>query len=327
MMVNRIKERYNVLIIGAGNIGAFFDTPEITEVLTHAHAYEKHEGFNLLGFIDVDKQKAVQAVALWGGKVFSGLKEAFSEGNVDIVSVAVPDDSHIEVLEELSQFPVKLVFTEKPLAKTAADAERILKLYNGKGIPVAVNYSRRYVPELTKIKADIETGVYGDYLTGTGYYGKGFLHNGSHMIDLIRYLAGEIESITSDYCIIDYYKDDPSVAAVMTLENGRPFYMQTVDCRLYTIFEIDMLFERRRFRMTNSGFTIEEHSIREGDIYKGYSYMVKTEEYTSSIGNSLYFAVDNIYNHLLKGEKLLCSIEDGYKTVEICEKLGAFRVG
>lgn len=59
---------YNVLIIGAGNIGAFFDMPYSKNVLTHAHAFSKVEGFNLLGFVDVDNKKAIEAANIWNAK-------------------------------------------------------------------------------------------------------------------------------------------------------------------------------------------------------------------------------------------------------------------
>ena len=46
---------YNVLIVGAGNIGAMFDTSENEEVLTHAHAFSIVEAFNLVVFIEISR--------------------------------------------------------------------------------------------------------------------------------------------------------------------------------------------------------------------------------------------------------------------------------
>ena len=55
------KTTYNVLIVGAGDIGSGFDNPNSTEVLTHAHAFVKHEGFNLIGFVEPNKGVALNA--------------------------------------------------------------------------------------------------------------------------------------------------------------------------------------------------------------------------------------------------------------------------
>jgi len=320
---NDMRTEYNTLIIGAGNIGAFYDTPDTDRILTHAHAFTKHEGFNLVGFVDVDQGKAEQAVSLWGGEAFPNMKDAFNEANVDVVCVSTPDDSHFDILKAVTQFPVKLVFAEKPLAKTTSQAAEILQVYRGKGIPIAINYIRRFIPELEKLRSDIGKGLYGSYITGTGYYGKGLLHNGSHMIDLLRYFIGEIKSAIPVGRTYDFYEDDPSVAAVLTFDSGKPFYLQYVDCNLYTIFEIDILFEKRRIRMTNLGFAVEEYEVHESAVFKGYNNMAKTNEVTTSMNNALYHAAKNIYDYLAIGEKLKCSVDDGYKALELCIRIGA----
>lgn len=46
-----------VVIIGAGNIAAGFDTPESKKILTHAHAVVVNPDFQLLGFYDIDEKK------------------------------------------------------------------------------------------------------------------------------------------------------------------------------------------------------------------------------------------------------------------------------
>lgn len=313
-----MRPQYNVLIIGAGNIGALFDKPHSNEILTHAHAYWKHKGYNLLGFIDTKKNKAQKAVSIWGGKAYFSIQQAFREEKIDVVSVAVPDKYHFEVLKELSQFPVKLVFTEKPLTKTLQEADRIFKLYNKKNIPVAVNYSRRFVPEFQKISSDIKKGFYGAYLTGTGYYGKGIIHNGSHIIDILRFFNREVKRVKSISSKSDFYKDDKSVSSILFFDDNTQFFLQYADGRLYTLFEIDLLFEKKRIRIINSGFKIEEYKIKQDKVFKGYRNLIKTNEINTSLGNSLYYAADNIYEYLTKEEKLKCDLEDGYKALETC---------
>lgn len=308
--------RYNAIIIGAGNIGALFDSPDSEDVLTHAHAFTKHTGFNLIGFIDIDVKKAHQAAKLWGCKTFSNIEEAFNSGKIDIACVAVPDEYHYSVLKELSEFSLKVILAEKPLTKTLKEAEELLKICSEKQIDVVVNYSRRFVPEFEKIRQDIKMGVYGEYLTGTGYYGKGIIHNGSHLIDLLRYFIGEIDTIKPISSIFDFYPADESMSAVLTFENNEPFFLQYVDCRKYAIFEMDLLFEMKRIRIYDSGFKIEVYDNKENNMYKGYINIVKTSDINTSLDNALYKTAENIYKHLTEGQNLKCSIEDGYKTLQ-----------
>jgi len=310
--------RYNVLIIGAGNIGAFFDTPDSDNVLTHSHAFSKHSGFNLLGFVDLDKIKAQKATSIWGGKVFKNVEEALTKEDVDVICVAVPDDCHYATLKVISNASIKFVFAEKPLAINMTEADELLRLYKQKRIPLAVNYSRRFLPEFQEIKKNISDGLYGDYITGAGYYGKGILHNGSHLIDLLRYFIGEIRESEYINSIFDFTKDDPSISAILAFNKKKNFLLQCIDSRLYTIFEIELFFEKKRINIKDTGRRVEESDVIEDQFVRGYKNIVKTKEIVTSYKKSLYYAVDNIYNYLTKGEKMKCSIDDAYKTMQAC---------
>lgn len=311
--------RYNVLIIGAGDMGAFYDSPGSKNVLTHAHAFSMQESFNVIGFIDKDMQKASQAASLWGGKAFDGIGHAFGKERVDIVCVSVPDKLHYEVLNEIADFGPKLVFAEKPLATSLSEAKKIRDVYNKLRIPVCVNYRRRFVSEFQKLKASLSEN--GAYITGTGYYGKGLIHNGSHLIDLLSFFLGEfhVRDITGK--LFDYVDDDPSISAVLCFQDNKPFILQSIDCRMFTIFELDLIFEKKRIRIKDLGFRIEEFELRENHIYPGYYEMTQIVGYETQLGNSMLASVSNIYNHLSIGEALMCSIDDGYRTLDLCSRI------
>ena len=75
--------------------------------------------------------------------------------------------------------------------------------------------------------------------------------------------------------------------------------------RKKTVFEIDLLFSKKRVRIINSGFKIEEYEVKENRIFKGYKNIVKVKETTTSINNALFYAVEDIYNYLTKKKKHL----------------------
>lgn len=312
--------KYSVLIIGAGKQGAFFDNPKSKNILTHAHAFTKHKGFKLLGFVDTNKQKAQEAASIWRGKAFYSLEEAFKKEKVDVVCVVVPDEFHYQILKKLSSFKLELIFTEKPLAKKLAEIDDLLKIYQQKK-PVLVNYSRRFLPEFEGIKEKIDEGLYGNFIAGTGYYGKGLLHYGSHLIDLLRWYFGEVKDFQVVDVIDDFTRDDPSFSLILTLNHKRRFFLQAVDCRLFSIFEIDLLFEKRRIVIKDAGAKIEEYVIKENQISKGYKSMVKTRERNIDSRGLTYHAVENIYHFLTKGENLKCDLKEGYKTAKTCIKI------
>ena len=313
---------YNVLIIGAGNIGAFYDNPNSDKILSHAHAYTKHKGFNLVGFIDVDQEKSIKATAIWGGKAFKDIESALDiENSIDIAVVGVPDDFHFNTLRELSKYDLKVIVIEKPITKTLAEAKEIIKIFNSKKTKLLVNYSRRFVPEFEKIKTKIEAGTYGEYLTGTGYYGKGIAHNGSHMVDLLRYFIGEIKEFNVINSVTDFYEDDKTVSAVLQLGNKKPFYLQGVDCRKYTVFEMDLLFENKRIRICDLGFKLEEYDVFDSSVYNGYQNIVKVSEKSTSLDHAIFNAAENLYNFLSQNQSLKCNLDDGFKALETSLKI------
>ena len=320
-----MKSKYNVLIIGAGNIGAFYDEPDSDKILTHAHAFKKHPGFELLGFVDTNIKKSITAAKIWDTKYFYNVEQVFNQQKVDIACICVPDDFHFVLLKKLLYLPVKFIFLEKPIAKTIVEANKIIRINNITRVPVAVNYSRRFVPEFQKIKENIEKNIYGCYLTGIGTYGKGLIHNGSHLIDLLSYFKFNIKRIKVIKRLADFYKNDKSVSAALTFENDRQFFLQIVNCRKYTIFEIDLLFEKKRIRIINSGYLIEEYNVRQDNSFKDYRILAKKKEINTSLENSLYFAADNIYRHLTNGEALKCNLEDSYNALKTCIRIRDIR--
>jgi predicted dehydrogenase len=314
---------FNVLIIGAGAIGALYDTPESEYILTHAHAFSAHPGFNLLGFVDTDFQRVESAAQSWGCKAFGSIEDAFGKEEVDVVCVAVPDELHYAVLKKVAALPLKAVFAEKPLTKSVGEAKEIVAIYSECEIPVCVNYRRCYVPEFESLRDKIKGEAFGKYLTGTGYYGKGFLHNGSHLIHLLCYLIGDIRGHKIVASENDFYLDDPSISATITLDNNSLFFLQHINCSHFTMFEVDLLFEKGRARITDTGFKIEYHTTMEHAIFKGYVFLTKAEAVDTLLSRSLYFSADNIYNHLIKAEPLKCSMHDAFKIMQICESIKA----
>lgn len=312
---------FNVLIIGAGKIGSFFDDPKSKNILTHAHAFSLHKGFNLLGFVDKDKKKALKAAKKWNTKAYDNIKKAFKLDKIDVVCVTASTDMHQTILAEVSKYPVKLILLEKPIAKTFDESKKILKLCDKTKIPIAINYIRRFLPEFEKIKKDIDSGIYGNFINGTGYYGKGMLNNGSHIIDLLNFFFDRI----SDFKVIDSFNDysanDLTVTSVLTLSNKKSFIMQGINSKLFTLFEMDLIFEKQRVRIIESGQKIEFYRITENKNLKGYRNMLKYSEFRTSLGRYMYHVADNIYKNLTKGEEIKCNVLDGYNAAGVCFKM------
>lgn len=306
-------KKYNVVIIGAGKIGAFFDAPQEENILTHANAYYKNEHFRLMGFFDVEKEKAKEAAKRWNVKAYHTLEEAMEEA--EVVSCTVPDQYHYTMLKEIAQFPVKFVFAEKPLTKTIEEADKIVALYKEKNIPLQVNYTRRFLEEFQNIKKNVDS--YGKFMRGTGYYGKGILHNGSHMLDIITFLLGDIKKAKGNRKIFDFDEGDPSVEVELEVKEGI-IQIHPIDCRIVTIFELELFFERARIRLLDGGMRMEIYEIQESDTFFGYYNYKKIKEIEVNYGSAFTNAIDNIYDVLEGKETPICPMEDARKVLELC---------
>ena len=304
---------YKVAIIGAGNIASGFDTPESKKILTHAHAITVHSDFELMGFFDVDEEKTTQAVKRWGGKMYSDLTMAVQ--NADVVCCCVPDKFHCDILKKLAQFHPMLVITEKPLVCNYKETEEIRNLYEEK-IPVAVNYSRRFLREFHYLRDEIK--LYGKFLKGVGFYGKGILHNGSHMIDLLQFLLGKVESVrTFETGVCDFDANDFSYDAILKIKQEN-FYMLSIDCSAATIFEIELFFEKAKVRILNGGEIIEIYEVKASDTYVGYKNYQLIEIRNVDYSGAIMGLMDNV-SQFLKGKQTLnCTLQDGIDALKIC---------
>lgn len=311
--------RYRVGVIGAGKIGALFDSPKSEKVLTHAHSVLKSQRFYLQGFWDSDDQAAKFAAERWGSHAYTTLDCLCIDS--DILIVCVPDEFHHEILEKIAKFKPKLVICEKPLTLSSDSAIRVAELYKANGIPLYVNFQRRFDEDVIQLKRDFISGSLGAPIGGAVWYSKGIKHNGSHAVDLVRYLFGEPESISSYSKTYDYSAIDPTVSGRLDFQQVS-INLLAANESYFSLFEVDLIFEYARYRFIHSGLELEIQTPRPDPIFAGYSELSITR-----CGNSnLMFSLLNFMNYI--GELLdgKCSgmgtlAEDAILTQKICEKL------
>jgi predicted dehydrogenase len=143
-------------------------------------------------------------------------REVVHRDDVDIVDICTPGDSHAEMAIAAAKAG-KVVFCEKPLANTLAEAESMLAAAERAGVIHMVCHNYRRVPALVLAKRIIAEGRIGQIRHFRGAYlqdwivdpafprvwrlereraGSGALGDiASHTIDLARYLVGEITSV------------------------------------------------------------------------------------------------------------------------------------
>lgn len=128
-------KKIKVVVVGCGNMGS-----------SHARAYKKLDGFELVGLVDRDEERVKKLGAELGVKEqFDNLDDAIKETGPDAVSICTYPDTH-------SEFAIKSlnagldVFVEKPIAETVEQAKKVVKTAKAKRKKVVVGYILRHHP-------------------------------------------------------------------------------------------------------------------------------------------------------------------------------------
>jgi predicted dehydrogenase len=317
--------KYKGVIIGAGAAAAGYDFLGSQEITTPAHGLKVHPRTSLEGFFDLDSARAKEAATKWQTKAFANLATMLETVKPDIVCVCTPDETHAGVLQEIIKYHrPKLVIAEKPLTTKLSDSNKVLGLYDRLGIPVLVNYRRRFDEIVQKIQQELARGEWGQVVGATAVYGKGLLHGGSHMIDLARFLLGEVESAKGLYAHVDYQVGDKTIGGFLTFSHCPQFYLMAADERAYSLFELEIVCTKGRIRFLNEGLEVERQKILAHPtnlLQRGYQVLGRANKRTTKLTRSAFGLIDNAVKHIRSGVPLLCSGREAAVTQAVCVQL------
>ena len=161
-----------------------------------------HPGVDLLGAVDPDqtaRDRFSRAYQLPAWPSLMELCNGRAGLQVDLVVVAVPPAVQPALVEQLLNCVCpRLVLLEKPVATHPSAAERLHQVCKRqRGMIVAVNYIRRYLPVVQMLQTSLLAGELGEFLHGHLVYGKGLLSNGSHFVNLAEAWLGSLYQIGS----------------------------------------------------------------------------------------------------------------------------------
>lgn len=202
------NKNYNIAIIGCGRISGH-----------HIRSIILIEGLRICAVCDLDKEKAHEYGREFNIPYFENYHKMFVDiPEIDIVVIATPSGMHFEHSMEVMKLYKKSIVVEKP---TFMRTDQLLLAYdyaekNSLNIyPVFQNRYNNAVQRVKKAIIDRELGEirimnvrlrwcrpqrYYDLSTWRGTYshdGGAISNQGIHHIDLLRYLAGEIENVHS----------------------------------------------------------------------------------------------------------------------------------
>jgi predicted dehydrogenase len=300
-------------VVGAGLIGACLDHPGAALPSTHAGGYLA-AGFNLVALVDTDEGARGEA-ARWGCKVYSDFDEMMRIEAPEVLSLAVPSSARAGLLRRALPYRPRLIIAEKPLALSSAEIEQIIAAYRDAAIPLIVNYTRRFVPSWQRLRGS-------EAMSTTIRYAKGLRHNGTHAIDLCRMLFGECLASRTLEKRFDYWPDDATVSAFLKFERCPEVYLQALDERCFTLFEVDIIGMASRIVVDSDGRRLRRFELRDGVGIPPGKRLVETGQEDTGAASAMF----NLMRHardVLDGSGPLCTGEDALAAQLIVERLAA----
>lgn len=203
-------------MLGYGSIGKL-----------HALAYRSIPGIYpslpryVMAAVCTSSAETADAAAREGGfnRAYADMRALVADPDVHVIDIVLPNHAHKEAIL-LALEAGKHVTCEKPLALSVAEAREIAAAAARSRSRLGMTFNYRFAPALAKARALIEAGAlgeiygfHGEYLHG-GYQdasrplswrmrfessgGGAIVDLGSHVIDLIRWLLGEVAEVFAE---------------------------------------------------------------------------------------------------------------------------------
>jgi len=178
-------------VVGTGSMGK-----------NHARVCSELDQIKLIGIADSNIETAKKVADKFDAKAFFDYKELLEE--VDAAIIATPTSTHYDIaMDFLNQ--EKHVLLEKPICENVEKAEILSKKADESNLILAVGHIERHNPAVKFVKDSMQNKNFGELITiaskrVSNFPGRikdvGVIFDfGVHDIDVMRYLAGNVQSV------------------------------------------------------------------------------------------------------------------------------------
>ena len=199
---------FNVAIIGCGRIAGH-----------HCKSITNTSSMRLISVCDLEKEKAKNYGDKYNVPYYQNYHEMFEKHKeIDIVAIITPSGMHFEHSKEIITKYKKHLIVEKPTFLKISHLDIIYKLAKENNLNIYPVFQNRYNKAVQRVKQSLEKSETGNVRTASvrvrwcrtdSYYslapwrgkysmdGGALTNQGIHHIDLLRYLFGEVDSVSA----------------------------------------------------------------------------------------------------------------------------------
>ncbi|MBE9509441.1 MAG: Gfo/Idh/MocA family oxidoreductase [Bacteroidetes bacterium] len=335
-----MEEQFRFGIIGSGVISEY-----------HAQAIKAQPNGKIVAISDIVRESADKFATKYNCEVIDDWQKMITRDDIDAVCVCTPTGLHAQQSIAAAKAG-KHILVEKTMAIKLKDATEMIHVARDNGVKLGVIYQKRTEEAPNIIKTAIKEGVFGKLIFGDAsikywrnqaYYdsaewrgtwvhegGGSSITQGSHGIDLLLYMMGDVEKIYAKIDTVAHINievEDIAIA-ILTYKNGAYGRLQTASATnpgQGNVFDINgtlgtvVLVEDKitSWAVSDSKETLAKETITG---IKGKASTAASSATEFPIEGHI-IQVKNLISAVRTGEELICSGEEGRRSLQLIAAL------
>lgn len=310
--------KIRVGLVGLGRIGFSYDLSRSDTLMTHYQAIQSNECFELTWICESSKSARNEFIRHTAKS--DKLVREVPEEPVDLVVVATPTQTHLEIIQQVLELQPKAILCEKPAGVDLQQALEIQALADQFQVDVFVNYMRRCEPGVVSLKQHIDKHTFGNFYKCVCTYSGGIKNNASHFIDLLCFWFGSVREVQRLNTM-----DNPMAENIdfgLTFENSLSAYFIAGNENYFGSKELELVSDRGVLRYLRGGFDIYYHKAKEHERFPGYmAYGLEGERLTTDYMKFMQHVYLNLEHYFLKQKPFPSTMGDAIEVHKIFDEL------
>jgi predicted dehydrogenase len=179
-----MSQKLRTALVGCRGMGAY-----------HARSAAASPHFHIVAGCDLDAALAQEFAAQHeGASAYTDYSQMLREVQPEVVIVATTTAAHAPLTIQAAEAGARGVFCEKPMATSMGEGRAMIEACRCNGTALVVNHQRRTSAVFREMRRLMESGAIGRVQHIRGSCQGDILSDGTHLIDTIRYLVGDVEA-------------------------------------------------------------------------------------------------------------------------------------
>ncbi len=300
--------------------------------MAHVDAAVSSENAELVAVCDIDTERLNKVAKQYPYvRLYEDFEELIKDKDVDIISVCLPSYMHADFAVRAMEAG-KHVLIEKPLDITPERAVLIEEARKRTGMKAGVVHQNRFNLNMYPIKKAVSDGRLGRINLGTfavkwfreqSYYDRGgwrgtwecdgggsLMNQAVHTVDLMQWLMGEVESVTTNMAIYNHdIETEDMTASVIKFKSGAMGTFVSTTCA-YPGISTEIMLYGTGGSIEADADMIKTWKLRDSED-EDEEEAIMLERYGAGNRNASSYEKDSLYGHRYVVENMILAVKEG----------------